>query len=82
MSTDLSRLRALDLRDRWGYAFSDEKLLAVATWVQGMPDADADALGLAMLLGELPVACEDYDTPAEDELLEEILNAARGGESG
>ena len=72
-----TRLRALDLRDRWGYKLDDDKLLELAHYINGRPDVDADQLGLAMLaLGEVPLVCEGYDTPAGDDLLEDIIKAA------
>ena len=73
----LALMREHDLRDRWGHPLGPNALAGIVKFVVQDPDHDADALITQMLIGELTVVCEGYDTPADDLYVQEIIDTIR-----
>lgn len=86
----IQRLRALDLRDRWGYPLEPHKLAEITAFVLANTDMGAlslrgreraaivevcDRLAIEMLAGDVPVFCPYPDTPPEDADIEPVVRA-------
>lgn len=79
-------LMGLELRDRWGLKLEVHKVAEIAAFVVLILDqevlaedmsAAVDALAIQMMVHALPMPCSGYDTPPDDELLEEIITTVR-----
>lgn len=86
----IDRLVQLDLKDRWGYPLQAYKLVQIVEAIRTNVDTAAlrrrgresavvtelaDRLAMEMLVGSVPQFCDDYDTPASDELVEIAVRA-------
>lgn len=82
----LVALSGLDLRDPYGYELDDGKLKRVADWVLAQDsgqqlDELADQFVMAMLVDELPIIADGYDSPIEDASASRIIQAIRSAQS-
>ena len=78
VARELTAAAGFPLRDRYGFAASDEDVLAVVNIVFREPD-DAkagDAIGMANGLHEIEIA-EGYDAPASEAYEQGIIAALR-----
>lgn len=75
---ELTYAAGCPLRDRYGFAASDDSVLAVVRFVFAEPD-DAkcgDLIGAANATGDIEIA-EGYDLPASEEYEQKIIAALR-----
>lgn len=82
----IDRTRVLDLRDRWGYPLQDFKIAAIVGFVLDNTDhhnlrrresavvvESVDRLAAAMLTDDVPLFCDDQDTPPSDETIQTVV---------
>ena len=75
---ELAYAAGIPLRDRWGYAASDEDVLTTVRLVQDHSDdaEAANAIGIANALGDIQL-CDGRDTPLEEEQELRLVQALR-----
>ena len=78
LARELTFAAGCPLRDRYGFAASDEDVLFVVDAIFREPD-DAkagDAIGTANALGDIEIAM-DYDMPADEKFEQKVIAALR-----
>ncbi|GEL19307.1 hypothetical protein [Pseudonocardia asaccharolytica] len=78
LARELTYAAGVPLRDRYGFAASEESVLRIVAAVAAHPDDEdaADVIGSANFVGEIEIA-EGYDTPTSEEYERRIVAALR-----
>lgn len=78
LARELTYSSGYPLRDRWGYAASNDTVLfcVLAVFANPIDKSAVDAIGVANIMGEIQLAC-DYDTPTGEEYELGIVQAIR-----